>query len=76
MHEGPVALNIVAGSRGFADQHAVGSWGGAGTDAEQGIEGSMACPSPIEAEHEFVDVVLKVCFPQAVVNAQTSSLEV
>lgn len=39
MHEGPVALNIVARSRGFADQHAVGSWGGADTDAEQGIEG-------------------------------------
>jgi hypothetical protein len=44
------------------------------TDAEQGIEGSMACPAPIEAEHEFVEVVLKVCSPQSVINPRPHRL--
>jgi hypothetical protein len=33
-----------------------------GPDAEQGIEGGMACPAPIEAEYELVEVVLGVGF--------------
>ena len=44
----------------FADQHAVGSRSGAGTDAEQGIEGGMPCAAAIEAEHELIKVVLLV----------------
>jgi hypothetical protein len=37
MHDGPVAVNIVALFMRLADQHTVGSRGGAGTDAEQDI---------------------------------------
>ena len=61
---------------GFADQYVIGSRSSAGADAEQGIEGSMPCPAPIEAEHELVEVVLEVGFPQSVVNAQAPALEV
>jgi hypothetical protein len=45
---------------GFADQDVVGRRSGVGADAEQGIEGGMPCPAPIEAEHELIEVVLKV----------------
>jgi hypothetical protein len=68
-----VALNVVGAMR------LCGSVGGrscAGADAEQGIEGSMACAASIEAEHEFVEVVLEVGLPQAVVDAQPPALEV
>ena len=61
---------------GFADQYAVGGRSCAGPDAEQGIEGSMAWSAPIEAEHELVEVMLEVCFPQSVIDAQTPALEV
>jgi len=61
---------------GFADQYAVGGRSCAGADAEQGIEGSMACSAPIEAEHDLVEVMLEVCFPQSVIDAQTPALEV
>ena len=61
---------------GFADQYAVGGRSCAGADAEQCIEGSMACSAPIEAEHELVEVMLEVCFPQSVIDAQTPALEV
>ena len=64
------------GLRGFADQHAVGNWCRAGADAEQGVEGSVTCPAPIEAEHELIEVVLEVDFPQSVVDAQAPALEV
>ena len=60
---------------GFADQYAVGCRSCAGADAEQSIEGSMACSAPIEAEHELVEGVLEVCFPQSVIDAQTPALE-
>ena len=36
----------------------------------------VACPAPIETEHEFVQVVLEVGPPQSVVNAQAPALEV
>ena len=45
-------------------------------DAEQGLEGSMPCPTPIEPEHELIKVVLGVGFPQSVVDAQAPTLEV
>jgi len=61
---------------GLADQHVVGSWGGAGADAEEGIERSMAFPAPIEAEHELVQVVLEVRLPQPMVNTEAPALEV
>ena len=61
---------------GFADQYAVRGRSCAGADAEQGIEGSMACSAPIEAEHELVEVMLEVCFPQSVIDAQAPALEV
>lgn len=61
---------------GLADQDVVGSRSGAGADAEQGIEGSMPCPTPIEPEHELIKVVLEVGFPQSVVDAQAPTLEV
>jgi hypothetical protein len=61
---------------GFADQYAVGGRSCASADTEQGIEGGMACSAPIEAEHELVKVVLEVCFPQTVVDAQAPTLEV
>ena len=61
---------------GFADQDVVGGWSGAGADAEQGTEGGMPRPAPIEAEHELVEVVLEVGFPQSVVDAQAPTLEV
>src|SRR5580704_4050964 len=64
------------GLRGVADQHAVGNWCRAGADAEQGVEGSVTCPAPIEAEHELIEVVLEVGFPQPVVDAQAPALEV
>ena len=54
----------------------IGSRSSAGADAEQGIEGGMACSAPIEAEHELVKVVLEVRFPQTVVDAQAPMLEV
>jgi hypothetical protein len=59
---------------GFADQDAVGRRSGAGADAEQGIEGGMPYPAPIEAEHELVEVVLQVGFAQSVVDAQAPTL--
>jgi hypothetical protein len=46
------------------DQHVIGSCGGAGADAKQGIERGMACPAPIEAEHEFIQLVLEVGLAQ------------
>src|SRR5438034_9059293 len=55
---------------GFADQDAVGRRSGAGADAEQGIEGGMPCPAPIEAEHELVEVVVQAGFAESVVDAQ------
>src|SRR5580704_6273522 len=61
---------------GFADQYAVGGRSCAGADDEQGIEGGMACSAPIEAEHELVKVMLEVCFPQSVIDAQAPTLEV
>ena len=80
MHEGPVALDAVPRLRqllgGLADQHVVGSWGGAGADAEEGIERGMACPAPIEAEHELIQVVLEVRPPQPMVNTEAPALEV
>ena len=61
---------------GFADQNLVGDRCGASADAEQGIKGSMPCAAPIEAEHEFIEVVLKVGFAQPVRDAQAPALEV
>src|ERR1700749_4571307 len=61
---------------GFADQYAVGGRSCAGADAEQGIEGGMACSAPIEAEPELVKVMLEVCFAQSVIHAQAPTLEV
>src|SRR6516225_5048289 len=60
----------------LADQHLVGNRGDAGADAEESIEGCVPCAAPIEAEHEFIEVVLQVCPSQAVVNAQAPALEV
>ena len=54
----------------------VGSWGGAGADAEQRIECGMPCSAPVEAEHELVEVVLEVGPAQSVVNAQAPALEI
>jgi hypothetical protein len=34
------------------------------------------CPAPIEAKHELIKVVLKVGFPQPVVDAQAPALQV
>ena len=81
LHELPVVLHAVANSvRDWlgspADQHVVGSWGGAGADTEQRIERGMPCSAPIEAEHELVEVVLEVGPPQSVVNAQAPALEI
>ena len=61
---------------GLADQDLVGSRGGAGADPEQGIEGGMPRAAPVEAEHELIEVVLKIGFPQSVVDAQAPTLEV
>ena len=81
LHERPVVLHAVANSvrdrlGSLADQHVVGSWGGAGADTEQRIERGMPCSAPIEAEHELVEVVLEVGPPQSVVNAQAPALEI
>src|SRR6267143_222699 len=81
LHERPVVLHAVANSVRdwlgcLADQHVVGSWGGAGADTEQRIERGMPCSAPIEAEHELVEVVLEVGPPQSVVNAQAPALEI
>src|SRR5882762_994121 len=81
LHERPVVLHAVAHSVRdwlgcLADQHVVGSWGGAGADTEQRIERGMPCSAPIEAEHELVEVVLEVGPPQSVVNAQAPALEI
>src|SRR5271165_1713171 len=61
---------------GLADQHLVGNRSGAGADGEESIERCVPCAAPIEAEHELIQVVLKVCPSQAVVNAQAPALEV
>src|SRR5207248_2776325 len=42
----------------------------------QGIEGGMPRAAPVEAEHELIEVVLKVSFPQSVVDAQAPTLEI
>ena len=60
----------------LADQQVVGSWGCADANAEQRIERGMSCPTPIEAEHELIEVVLEVGPPQSVVNAQAPALEI
>ena len=44
----------------LADQHVVRSWSRTGPDAEERIERGMPRPAAIEAEHEFVEVVLEV----------------
>ena len=54
----------------------VRSWSRTGPDAEERIERGMPRPAAIEAEHEFVEVVLEVRLPQSVVDAQTPALEV
>ena len=61
---------------GFADQDVVGRWSGAGADGEQGIEGSMACAAPIEAEDELIEIVLKVRLAQSMIDAQAPTLKV
>src|SRR2546423_14019328 len=61
---------------GLADQDLVASRGGAGADPEQGIEGGLPRAAPVEAEHELIEVVLKVSFPQSVVDAQAPTLEI
>ena len=61
---------------GFADQYVVGSRSGASADVEQCIEGGMPCPASIEAEHELVEVMLQVGFPQSVIDAQTPTFEI
>ena len=81
MHEGSGGSRCCAEAApatlgGLADQHVVGSWGGAGADAEEGIERGMACPAPIEAEHELIQVVLEVRPPQPMVNTEAPALEV
>jgi len=81
LHERPVALHAVAHwvrdwLGNLADQHVVGSWGGAGADTEQCSERGMPCSAPIEAEDELVEVVLEVGPPQSVVDAQAPALEV
>jgi len=76
MHDDPVPPKCCDALSGFADQNVVGSRCGAGADAEQGDKGSMPCAAPIEAEHEFIKVVLEVGFPQPVIDAQAPPLEV
>jgi hypothetical protein len=61
---------------GLADQHVVRNRSGAGADAEESIERRMPCAAPVEAEYELVQVVLKICPSQAVVNAQAPALEI
>ena len=61
---------------GLADQNIVGSRSGPGADAEHGVKGSMACAAPVETEHELIEVVLQVGFPQPVVDTQAPALEV
>ena len=61
---------------GFADQNVVRSRCGAVGDAEQGVKGGMACAAPIEAEHEFIKVVLEIGFPQPMIDAEAPALEV
>src|SRR3984893_10727832 len=61
---------------GLADQHVVGNRSGAGADAEESIERRMPCAAPVEAEYELVQVVLKICPSQAVVNTQAPALEI
>ena len=61
---------------GLADQHVVGSWGGAGADAEEGVECGMPRPASIEAEHKLIQVVLEVRPPQSMVDAEAPALEV
>src|ERR1700758_1378677 len=61
---------------GLADQHDVGSWDGAGADAQEGIERGMPCPASIEAEHTLIQVVLKVRPPQSMVDAEAPALEI
>ena len=67
---------VVALLGGLADQQVVRSRGGMGSDAEERMERGMPCPTPIEAEHELVEVVLEVGLAQSVIDAQTPTLEV
>ena len=60
----------------FADQDMVGSRCGAVGDAEQGVKGGMPRAAPIEAEHEFIEVMLEVGFAQSVVDSRPPTLEV
>ena len=59
---------------GLADQEVVGSWGDAGTDAEERIERGMSYAAPIEAEDELVEVVLEVRLAQSVVTPRPQRL--
>jgi hypothetical protein len=60
----------------FADQEAVGRRKRAGADGEQGLKGGVPCSASIESEHELIEVVLEVRFPQSVVDAEAPTLEV
>lgn len=59
----------------FADQNVVGRRGGVGGDAEQGVKAGMPRAAPIEAEHEFIKVVLAVDFSAARDRPQAPALE-
>ena len=58
------------------DQHVVGEGLGAHGDAEQRAEGGVACPAPVEAEHELVEIALQVLGAQPVIDAARPALEI
>lgn len=60
----------------LADQDVIGGRSGAGADAEQCIKGSMPYPASIEAEHELIEIMFEVGFPQFVVDAQAPTLKI
>lgn len=47
-----------------------------GAAAEGTSKGSRPGPVPIESEHELIEVLLAVGFPQSVTDAQASTFEI
>jgi hypothetical protein len=47
-----------------------------GADAEKGAEGGMPGAAAVEAEHELIEIGLKVLAAQAVIDAKRPHLEV
>lgn len=58
------------------DQHLVSDGFELEADAEQSFECGMACPPPVEAEGELIEIVLDMLASETVIDAQSPCFQV